>query len=788
MLRTYFKIALRSLARQKLFGAINIGGLALGIAAAFVLGLYARQELTYDRHYPDHDRIYRIATDFFEMGGFANSQGQMLDELPTVTPIIEASTRFRGGGPMPVAVGDVQYEESEYINVDTSFFALFPYQFVEGSAATALRAPDEVIISDKLAAKYFGDNPALGQVLRVGRDEQTYRVAGVTRTPHGKSHLAADMWLPLKLAEHDSRWTNVRYYNYVKLRDGRTQDDLEQALEVLRRDRAFPTAGFDGSYEAWLATPSAVQFWVQPLTDIYMQSEFNFELAPGGNATQVYSLGLIGLLILLIAGMNYVNLTTAHSSVRAKEVGVKKALGAGRLTLIRQFLAETTALSLFAALIAVVLSEALLQAFTAITGETLVRSVFDNPVYLLALFGVSLVVGLASGVYPALYLASFRPVRILKGEWSLSGRSRLRSALVVTQFAIAIALTIASLVVFRQLDFLQTTDKGFDHTGVVVIDDVDELGSQADAFRQQVAQMPQVEQTSLARRVPLGAGVAMYTYQTPTMTEAVTLQTFDGDEAYIPTLGMRLVAGRAFSRERASDSSAAIVNEAAARVLGLGDDPVGKEINEGQQVIGVVGDFNFQSLRNQIEPVVLTYSDSGDELIVRLNAAGVGPFVSNIPALWNQFAPQVPLRYSFVDERFAELAAKERMLGRAVSFFTVFAILIAAMGLFGLAAFTAARRRKEIGVRKVLGASVPNIAALLTREFLVLVGIAFSVAAPIAFVAMRRWLSGFAYHINVGFGVFVVAGLAAALLAIATVSYQAVRAAIADPVQSLRHE
>ena len=648
MLRTYFKIAIRTLQRQKLYATINIGGLAIGIAAAFVLGLYVRQELTYDDHFEDSERIYRIATDFFAMGGFANSQEQLVDVLRAESPIVETATRFRGGGPLAVAVGSQIFEETEYLNVDTAFFRVFSYAFVAGAPEGVLQAPDEVVISEALAAKYFGTrgsaSQTIGEVIRVGKEEVPYRVSAVVRMPAGKSHLAADMWLPLEHTNDATRWTNVEYYNYVKLVESATSADLERTLDEVLRGHAFPASGFAGTFEEWTAAPQSVQFFVQPLADIYLHSDYNFELSPGGNPTQVYSLALIGALVLLIAGMNYVNLTTAYSTVRAKEVGVKKSLGAARAALVRQFLAETVAFSLFAMILAIGFAQVMLAVFSFITGDTLVGSLFDNAGHLVALVVVSVAVGLTAGVYPALYLANFRPVQILKGNWTLGGNSRLRGGLVVVQFAIAILLVISSLVVFRQLDFLQTSDKGFDHEGVLIVDNVNSLGSQAEAFRQQIEQMPQVASTSFSMRVPLGRGVRMYTFQTPQMDESITIQNFVGDDKYIPTLGLRLIAGRNFSGDLASDSSAAIINEAAARALQLGDEPLGKEINEGQYVVGVISDFNFQSLRNRIEPIVLTYAETGGQLAIKLGGNGVSGFIEQLPETWRRFNQEDPLR------------------------------------------------------------------------------------------------------------------------------------------------
>ena len=422
MLKRFVLLAWRNLAKYPGYTLLNVGGLALGIAAAFVLGLYVRQELTSDRAVPDGERIYRIATDFYAMGGFANSQEQLLDVLPEETTAIEAATRLSGSQrPTPMLVGDTRYEEPDVLWADTSFFRVFAYPFVAGSAEAALRAPDGLVLTATTAARFFGDAPAMGQVVLVGKERTPHRVTGVVEALPGTTHLAAALWLPLEREEPATAWTNVEYYNYVKLRPDATPADLERGLDRVLRDHAYPASEFEGSFDAWAATPQSVQFFVQPLRDIYLHSDFNFELAPGGNPAQVYVLGIVGLFILLIAGVNYVNLTTARSTVRAREVGVKKTMGATRGSLVRQFLAETVVFSLLAAALAVGLAEGMLAAFAFVTGTPLVESVLTDGRFTLALLGFSLVVGVLAGLYPAFYLARFRPAEILKGGSSAGG-------------------------------------------------------------------------------------------------------------------------------------------------------------------------------------------------------------------------------------------------------------------------------------------------------------------------------------------------------------------------------
>src|SRR6056297_1836779 len=565
MLKSHLLLAWRTLANHRGYMLLNLGGLALGIAAAFVLGLYARQELTYDRSFPDGERVYRIATDFYGMGGFANSQEQLLDVLPQESPAVGAATRLKGQSqPMPFEVGPDRFDEPNVLFADTAFFRVFPYRFRAGSPAEALSSPDGLVLTEALAARFFGDAPAMGQTVLVGKERAPHRVTGIVDAP-GRTHLAADLWLPLDVEEPPAAWTNVGYYNYVKLRPDATQADLERALDGILRRHAYPASNFDGSFEAWAAAPQSVQFFVQPLHDIYLHSAYNFELAPGGSPLQVYALSVVGLLILLIAGMNYVNLTTARATVRAKEVGVKKTMGAGQASLIRQFLAETVAFSVLAAVLAAFLAEGLLAAFTFITGAPLVESVLADGRYALVLLGFSVAVGVLAGVYPAFVLARFQPADVLKGGGIRGGNHRLRGALVVAQFAAAIVLIAGSLVVYQQLAFMQATDKGLAQSGVLFVENAGDLDRGLGAFRRQVDALPQVERTSLARRIPTGRGVAMYTYQRPQMEESLTLQTFRGDEHYLPALGMTLRAGRNFSADLASDSAAVILNETAVR-------------------------------------------------------------------------------------------------------------------------------------------------------------------------------------------------------------------------------
>ncbi|GJM34536.1 MAG: ABC transporter permease [Saprospiraceae bacterium] len=765
--------------------------MSLGLAAAFVLLFYTYRELTYDQNFRDADRIYRVATDFFNMGGFAKSQEGLLPAISVETPEIELSTRFdRGFRDLEVKAWEQKYEEKALLYVDSTFFRMFSFPFVEGDPTRVLQAPGEVVLSLKVAKKYFGNaQAAMGKTIYTGKEEQPYEVTGVIDNSNLRTHIVADLWFSLAgRLEGRKGWTNVSLYNYVKLNESSTVSDLQSGLDALLKNAAYPSMKTDLSYEEWVINKDAVKFFIQPLQDIYLKSDFSFEVSTGGNATQVYVLGIIGLFIIFLAGVNYINLTTARSMVRAKEIAIKKTLGAEKKYLISQFLGESVWFSLLAVIVAGGLTEVLLLVFAKITGEQQLQTIFTNWQTPLLLVGFALLVGLLSGIYPAFYLTSFRPAKIIKGGRNKQENGRVRSGLVVFQFVISIGLIISSMIVYQQLHFMQDKDKGLDQEGIIIIENMNELKDQAVTFRAEAERQSSILATSFARRVPAGSGIWMYTYKTPEMPESITIQTFPVDHDFLPTANMHLIDGRNFSKEMASDSAAVIINEAAAKQLGLGENPINAEINEGQRVVGVVSDFHFQSLREKIAPVVLTYAPTGSKLLIKTNSRQVSGVVAALEQNWRKFSPEEPMLYTFMDENFAKLATKESMLSQAITFFTLLAFIIATLGLFGLATFSTEQRTKEIGIRKVLGATVANIVSLLSKDFLKLVLVAFLIASGIAWFAMDRWLENFAYRVDINWWVFVLAGATAVGIALLTVGMQGVRAALANPVKALRSE
>lgn len=789
MLTNYLKIAWRTLLRHPGYSFLNIFGLALGIAASFVLLFFVREENSYDKHFENSDKIYRVASDFYNMGGFARTSEALFFWLKEDSKEVKHVTALNKiGNDMSVEVDGVEYVEGQALAIDSSFFRVFSFELLEGNPRHLMKSPDEVVLSEHLAKKYFSNASAIGETILVGEDKKPYKVSGVVKNDPRRTHLQSDLFLSLEL-EKKQRWTSASIFVYFMLHDQATIAQLEQSLEQLKRDRIYPTFQNESSYESWAAGSHRVEFFLQPLQEIYMHSKYRFDLTPGGNPQQVMILGVIGLFLILIAIINYINLTTARSAIRAKEVGVKKTLGARRPTLSGQFLVESVFTSFLAMLLAGALVEMLIKLFEKITGQLIIGSIFENWQHLALLAGFSLLTGLLAGIYPAFYLTQFQPIKILKGQLSLSGNRKLRGGLVVFQFAIAVSLIIGSMVVFRQLQYMQQADKGFEQQGVLIITNINELGDQKKAFQTEMERLPQVVSTSFNDRMPAGNYLWMYTYQTPEMEESITLQTFPADENFIPTLGLRLLEGRNFSKEMASDSSGVILNQSAVEALGLvGKEVIGAEVNEGYRVVGVVQDFNFQSLREKIEPAVMVFGATGHRMALKLKGTQMAEFISGLETTWQQFSAEEPINYTFLDDNFAKLAAKERMLGQAVGIFTAMAILIACMGLFGLAAFMAEQRTKEIGIRKVLGASISSLVSLLSKDFLKLVFIALLIASPLAYYLMERWLQDFAYRIEISWWVFVVAGFGALAVGFLTVSFQSVRAALANPVKSLRSE
>ncbi|MCK6691641.1 MAG: ABC transporter permease [Thermoanaerobaculia bacterium] len=784
--------ALRALLRHPGYLSLNLLGFGLGLACAFLALLFAWQEFRVDRFFDGGERTYRVGCSFMNMGGFASGPEALVPEILAHCPAVECGTRLKKYSTEKVIIGERTFEEENVLYVDSLFFRMFGYPFLSGNPGAVMRSADEVVLSATLAKKYFGDEPAVGQTIRAGEAGKDYRVTAVVGALPHASHLDGNMWLPLysKLQNKvQPEWYSAAFYSYVRLREGASVKDLEKSLQDMLRTKIYPLYGGNTPFNLWLNGNTSFRWIVQPFRDIYLQSRLNFETGGGGDPDKVYGFLLIGCFILLIAMVNYVNLVTARASVRAKEIGIRKTLGISRGGLIRDLLLESVLFGLGAAGVGLLAAAGLLAAFKEITGSTmldLTRYRFELNAGMI-LF--ALPVSILTGIYPALFLSRIQPTTVLKGEWGLQGNKNLRSALVVGQFTLALMLLIGSLGVFRQLDFMQQRDWGFRRDGICVVENVDLLGEKAQAFHRELSLQNGVEAASLSASLPAGSTMYFQTYQTPEMPQPISVKSFMVDGGFIPTLEMRLQLGRNFNAEMPTDTSNVILNEMAVKTLGLGADPLGAQLNGKLKVIGVVSDFNYETLHNPVGPLVLQYKPRQHfYAIARVAPERTGEFLQNAKDLWLKMAPGKPFSYYFLDESLAELSEKEAIIGKGVLLFTGLALFIACLGLFGLATFLTAQRSKEIGIRKVLGASIAGILRLLSVDFIKLVFIALLLATPLAWYGLQRWLEGFAYRTDIAWWIPLTAGLLAMLVAVVTVGFQSMRAALANPVNSLRNE
>ncbi|MFC1543104.1 ABC transporter permease [Candidatus Neomarinimicrobiota bacterium] len=812
MLKNYLVIAFRNFLRNKTYSFINIFGFTIGIASCLLILLYIMHELSYDRFHEKADRIYRIAGDI-KVGTaeemIATSPAPAAAGFKDEFPEVEDAIRFFSPGEQVTRYQDKLFDETGLLYADDNFFDVFDFELLQGDHATALLEPNSVVLTEETALKYFSAEPAIGEILTIGNDNTAYKVTGIVQNPPDNSHFDFNMLLSMASSKGSEgvHWGNFNLYTYIVLREGASPEALEAKIPALYQRHMAPLLQEEIgiSWESFQEQGNRISMFLQPLTSIHLHSNMGSELQSGGNPVNLYIFSVIALFILLIACINFMNLSTARSANRAKEVGIRKTLGSARGNLVTQFLTESILLSFLAMILAISAVQLFIPRFNNVAGIKLAFSLFDHWWMVAVLVILTILVGMIAGSYPAFYLASFRPVDVLKGEIQ-SGRKggRFRSGLVVFQFVISIGLIISTMLVYQQLQFVSNKDLGFDKEDVVIIPNMGRLGNQIDAFKQELRNQSQVINVSRTSGIPgKSYSGTLYKAAPPEETdqgisiteEDLAFENYHADYDYIETMRMGLISGRNFSPELASDSAAFIINEAVARRFGW-EDPIGNDIYitgwEGQpryRVIGVVKDYHFKSLHSEISPVVMSLSTtSGNFLIVRIQPADIRNTLTMIEEIWAEFAPNIPFDYSFLDEDFDALFRAEQSFGKIVSYFTGLTIIIACLGLFGLAAFTAERRTKEIGIRKVVGATVAQIVGMLSKEYLVLVLIANIIAWPMAWYVMNRWLQNFAYRIDLSWWIFILAGLLALVIALLTVSWQAIRAATANPVEALRYE
>jgi putative ABC transport system permease protein len=789
------KITLRRLSRNPLISFINLSGLALGVACAFLGISYAWQELNYEESFSDSDRIYRVGVDFMNLGGFAVGPEYLPEYLQTHSDAVEASSRVSVRGQIALEQ-DNRSVNAVLLACDTSYFDLFDFPVLSGNHGNLLSEPGQAVISSDLALRWFGELKVAGKEIELplGDEKKIYQIGAVVERDDIFTHMIGDIWIPIQpFLKQERSWYSAAYYTYFKLKETADLPALESELEHILRDEIYESYGKSGglSYAEWKQKPDAYRFIVQPLEEIHLKSGLNFEMSEGGNLQKIRGFLIIGLLILLVAVANYINLSTARSFTRIKEIGIKKSLGVNRFSLFRQFMSESLIESFFVVIASAMMMNAILKLFELWTGNTLLSLDHINYRQFSVFLLFTVVVGLLATLYPAIYLSSVKPSYLLKNQSEGYRNTGLRSILVVFQFAITTALICGSLVIFSQLKFMHQKDLGFDRDGLMVFENVESLGSSAETFRQKLASNPAVLSSTFAKSIPGGSSIYQSSYKTTEMESSLPIRTLPVDASFLPTMGIHLIEGQNFLEKPGEDSTMAIINESARNALGL-TEAIGADISNGLKVIGVVSDFHIESLKTGIRPVVLQYTPMGDLLTLRLSGnlrpESLTGFIEETNTLWQQLNPRKELRYSFVDDTFRKFAEQEEIAGRGILALTVIALVIACMGLFGLSTFTLKKREKEIGIRKILGASISSIVGLVSRDFLRLVGLGLLIATPVAWYFMENWLLNFAYRIELNWWVFMESGAIAIFIALITVSVQSLRAALANPIESLRDD
>ncbi|MBS1662850.1 MAG: ABC transporter permease [Bacteroidetes bacterium] len=803
MLRNYFKIALRNLRKNKIFSLINILGLSVGLACCLLIGAYVHEETSYDQYMPASSDIYRVNVSMVTQGV---STYPMVDVavgpgMKTAYPEIKAFTRLERFGGIYAKYGVKQFKENNLSFVDSNFFEIFTVPFLEGNAHNALMNPNSIVVTKAFASKYFGSEPAMGKAILLP-EYGPCNVTGVIDAMPDNASFHFDAFISISTQHFKAQtWSNVGFYTFLQLQPQASPKQLEARFPQLVAKYVVPEVAHDmgvSMNEAQKAVNTFI-FNLIPIRDIHLHSNTKYELEANGDISYVYIFAALALFILLLACANFTNLSTASSASRGKEVGIRKVMGSLKKQLVGQFLTESILVSLCAVLLSYGIVSLLLPFFNQVAGKHIQFASFLQLPALLASLALSLVVGILAGLYPAFFLSSFNTIKVLKGSIASTGgrSSLLRSSLVVFQFFVSISLIVATLIVYRQLHFMQDRKLGYDKDQLVYLQDTNLLGDNQDAFKNQILQDRRVRNATISWNAP-GSGVMGGTEiypkkEGPSDGHEIHANIYRVDYDYLPTLGLKVIEGRNFSKEFQTDSTGVIINETAATELGWGKtSAIGKTIvRSGRQefkVVGVVADFHYLSVKEKIAPLMMLLGNNYGGMLVKVNTAELKGFIADTKQKWEAMGASGPFGYYFMDDRFANLYETEQRTGRLFTAFTLVAILIAGLGLFGLAAFIVEQRTREIGIRKVLGASIASVLVLVSRDFLLLVGLAFLVAVPITWWGMHQWLQDFAYRVPIAWWVFPLAGVSALAIAVATISFQALRAALANPIKSLRSE
>ena len=783
MFKSYLKIALRNIRRQKAFSIINITGLAIGMACCILILLWVQDELNYDTFHSEGARIYRVIKqepDDKGITGGSTLPYALVPLLKNEFPDIDTFTRYQDRSWLEsssFATGDNKFYESGLFYADPGFFEIFSFSFLEGDPKTALKDPDSIVITRDTARKYFGEGKVLGQVLRYNNRRDLRVTAVVENLPHN-THLQFDLMASIHLLGEEklASWA-WESNSYVRLQPHVNITELRAKIA--------------DSYVRLAPYETHEKLNLQSVTKIHLHQG-------RGDIRLVYIFSSVAFFILIIACINFMNLATARSMKRAREVGLRKVVGARRTQLMRQFFGEALLMALTAVLLASILVGIFLKPFNTITSKPLSFDVFGNPLLLLGLVALTIMVGLISGSYPALFLSSFQPIRVLKaGFQGRSGGALFRKGLVILQFSISLILIIGTIIVSRQLHFIQNKDLGWDRQDVIVMPINEELREQFQVYRHELTKNPNIRHVTAASSIPTHIGNInpIEWIEGKEINQSFLINFIVAQDDYIDTFDIKLAAGRDFSRERQTDQSNFLINQEAVRALNL-ETPLHQQLvfmGSKGEIIGVMEDFNFRHMTQRILPLIMTinphkYGYFLQHVFVRVNRRDIPETIAYIKKVTAEHAPHYPFKYKFVDDEFNNMYIYEQYVTRLANIFTILASFIACLGLFGLASFITEQRTKEIGVRKILGASVPGITILLTNQFSKWVLLANLLSWPLAYFAMNKWLGNYAYRIPVSWWIFPLAGAAALIIAFLTVSYQAVKAARANPADALHYE
>lgn len=805
MFKNYLKIALRNLKRDKIYSFINIFGLATGIACCLLILLYINDELSFDGFHKNADRIYRVNTDL-KFGSTELALQVCSDMMGPIMkkdyPQIENYVRLFTYSSIQVKKGNNYNNEYNIAFADSTFFEVFTFPAIAGNTDHILNEPNTVVISKSIAEKYFGSVDAIGKFIETNDDGGTpYKITAVIQDMPENSHFRFDFIFPMENLKYDwGNYVSMNFRTYFLLKKGVKPAEFEKKFVEYNDNYVFPFAKkFMNieSKEAFKKAGNRIEHSLINLKDIHLYSKRQQEISPGGSIEYIYIFSAIALFILVIACVNFTNLTTARSANRAREVGIRKVLGTERKSLVSQFLLESTTMVFLSIILAVVISYLVLPFFNSIAEKNLKLTSMLSPGFVIFLLVLPFIVGVIAGSYPAFFLSRFMPSEIIKGKLSAGSKSGfLRSSLVVFQFATSIILITGTLIIYSQLNYMRTKDPGYNKDQLLIINDAYNLNN-IQAFKNEMLDSPDVISATVSGYLPIPSQRnfnAVFTNPLMGTDNGLTMQQWRIDYDYFNTYGMKVKSGRNFSRDFGTDSTAAILNETAVRQLGFSD-PLGKKIytmNDGvlktYTIIGVIHDFNYESLKQNIGPLSFFLGKNYGSITLKVKTADFSGLISRAETLWKKYAAGKQFGYRFADDSFDQIYRADKRVGTIALSFALLAIIVAGLGLFGLATFLAEQRTKEIGIRKVLGASVASLLFMLSKEFMKWILIANLIAWPFAYYFMEKWLQDYAYRININWWIFVLTGTISLFIALLTVSFQAVKASTANPVESLRYE